>query len=456
MNMFLKSIPALLLCLSLMLAPALEARAQEEKVQYQNWEEVAEAMIIPLEQAVSDYAGGAAREDCRDLVNKAYFGFYEKEGFERNVKARISGKRASRVEYKFATIKGDILAGKDAGAVASEIQTLISWLREDARKLDDLSKAQVAKQDAPQQGAQQGAVADASSQGAGAATTPPPAGQPQGGGGDAGWGSFVAALTILLREGFEAILVIAAIAAYLRRSGNIKAIRVVYLSSVAAVVVSFLTAIALQKLFTVSGQNQEILEGATMLLATVVLFFVSNWMFSKAEGEAWKNYIEGKVQSAVVSGSSFALGSAAFLAVFREGAETILFYQSILVEAGARTDMVLYGFLLGCVGLAAIFVIIRHGTMRLPIKPFFFGTSILMFIMSIAFAGGGIKELQEGDVIGVTMLDFVPTIDILGIYPTVQTLVPQGVMLALAILSIVWIKGKSRAAVKEAREAAAA
>jgi high-affinity iron transporter len=210
-----------------------------------------------------------------------------------------------------------------------------------------------------------------------------------------------------------------------------------------------LAAIAFQKLYasqTESGQNQEILEGATMLLATVVLFGVSNWMFSKAEAEAWKSYLEGKVKAAVTKGSAFALAFTAFLAVFREGAETILFYQGLLIRDGSSHSMIWAGFLVGCVGLAIIFIIIRKGTIYLPIKPFFIGTSILMFIMSFAFLGGGIKELQEGDAIGVTPITSIPipTIDILGIYPIVQTLYPQIALVLLAIASIFYIHRKNK------------
>ena len=207
-----------------------------------------------------------------------------------------------------------------------------------------------------------------------------------------------------------------------------------------------MAAYALQYVFQVSGANQEILEGAAMLLAVVVLFFVSNWMVSKAEAEAWKQYIEGKVQSAVETGSAFALCAAAFLAVFREGAETILFYQALLAETSTYQNMIWTGFGVGCVALVAIFLLVRYGSLVIPIKPFFMGTSILMYIMSVAFAGGGVKELQEADVISVTPVGFVQSIDILGIYPTLETLIPQAVLLALAIGSIIHYRAKGRRA----------
>jgi high-affinity iron transporter len=174
-------------------------------------------------------------------------------------------------------------------------------------------------------------------------------------------------------------------------------------------------------------------------------------MVSKAEAEAWRGYIEGKVRSAVETGSSFALGAAAFLAVFREGAETILFYQALLAETAAHSRMVWGGFAAGCAALVVIFILVRYGSMAIPVRAFFMGTSVLMYIMSIAFAGGGVKELQEADVIGVTPVSFVEAVDILGIYPTVETLLPQAALLVLAVLSFVYYRKKARA--KRAAEA---
>ncbi|MDR1085399.1 MAG: FTR1 family iron permease [Deltaproteobacteria bacterium] len=421
-----------------LLSGLLKARAAE----FVSWSEVAQAMEGPLNKAYESYAAQKP-EESRDFVNEAYFQYYEKEGFERNVKSRISGKRASTVEYKFGRIKTKIKNGDPAEEIRSEIDILIAWLKEDGLALDG-PKAQTAA-------AQTGTETAPADSGSAAQVTPVQS--PEAGVTSHGWAMMVAALGTLLREGFEAILVIAAIAAYLKRSGNEKSINVVYKSAVGALAASVAAAIGLQYLFDLSGQNQEILEGFTMLLATVVLFMVSNWMFSKAEAESWKRYIESKVQSAVSSGSALALGAAAFLAVFREGAETILFYQGILNEAGPERAMVWVGFAVGCVGLVIIFMIIRHGTMKLPLKPFFLGTSILMFIMAISFAGGGIKELQEGDALGVTEWAFMPTIDILGVYPTMETTVPQIVLLALTVFSIWFIRRKTRLPQKAAATA---
>ncbi|MDR1916693.1 MAG: FTR1 family iron permease [Synergistaceae bacterium] len=434
---------------------------------YSSWNEIVDQMHIALDNAGDAYEKGDA-DAGKNFVNDAYFGYYEKEGVERTVMSFISGKRATTVEYQFSVIKGKMTQGAPVGEVRDALDNLKTMLREDANILDgsedpaDSSWSDIVDQmyialdnagDAYARGdadAGKGFVdevrdaldtlktvlsEDATGEGGSRSA--------QGAGST---GLFMASLLIILREGFEAILVIAAIAAYLIRSGNANQTRVVYGSGIAALVASGIAAVAMQSLFEISGTaNQEILEGAAMLLAVVVLFFVSNWMVSKAEAEAWKHYIEGKVQSAVETGSSFALGAAAFLAVFREGAETILFYQALLGRVEGSSSMVWLGFLVGCAALVVIFALVRYGSLAIPIKPFFMGTSILMYIMSIAFAGGGVKELQEAGVIGVTMLNFEP-IDILGIYPTIETLAPQIVLLLLAVVSIFHYRAKARRA----------
>jgi high-affinity iron transporter len=356
-------------------------------------------MHVALDNAYDAYSKNDA-DAGKNHVNDAYFGYYEKEGVERAVLSYISGKRAAVVEYQFSAVKRLMTEGAPLDDVRASLDSLKTMLREDANALD---------------GTEQSAG-----------------------------GVFAASLLIILREGFEAILVIAAIAAYLTRSGNLRQTRIVYMSGVGALVASALAAVAIQYIFEVSGANQEILEGAAMLLAVVVLFFVSNWMIAKAEAEAWKQYIEDKVQTAIETGSSFALGAAAFLAVFREGAETILFYQALLADAEGFSRMIWLGFVVGCVALVFIFLLVRYGSLVIPIKPFFFGTSILMYIMSVAFAGGGVKELQEADVISVTPVNFVESIDILGIYPTVETLLPQIVLLLLAIASVIYYRARGR------------
>ena len=166
-------------------------------------------------------------------------------------------------------------------------------------------------------------------------------------------------------------------------------------------------------------------------------------MISKAEADTWNKYIDDQVKMSAETGSVLTLAFTAFLAVFREGAEVILFYQPLL-SGGDNRNMVWGGFGLGCVVLVFVFLAIRFLTVKLPIRPFFLGTSILMFVMSISFLGSGIKELIEGDVIDMTspdwlqaLIPFNDTLDVLGIYPVLETLIPQLILVLITIMIFV-------------------
>jgi high-affinity iron transporter len=366
-----------------------------------SWTKTAEEMAAVLEKAQTLYGSGDSK-GAKDQVDVAYFQFYEKVGFEKIVMSRISGARAAQVEYQFSAIKKAINGQAPREEVDAELDTLAGWLREDAAQLDGREES--------------------------AALV------------------FMGSLLIIVREGFEAILIVGAIIAYLLKSGNKKRTRPVYWGSVIALGVSVIMAWILNQITSVTGgQNQEIVEGATMLLAVVVLFYVSNWMVSKAEAEAWSGYIESKVQSSITRGSMFSLAFAAFLAVFREGAETILFYQALLASTQSYINMIWLGLGIGVIILVVIYILIRVLSIRLPLKPFFLGTSVLLFVMSITFVGNGVKELQEGNVVGVTPVSGVASVDILGIYPTMETLIPQAVLLALTVAAFVIQLRRSKA-----------
>ena len=251
--------------------------------------------------------------------------------------------------------------------------------------------------------------------------------------------TFLAAFGIIVREGLEAILVIAAIIAYLVKSGNGKSLKNVYIGAVAGIAASFIAAAVLawaKRAFVGAGLAQEVIEGITALIAVCVLFYVSNWMISKAEAASWSRYIDGKVQSSVEQGSAFALAFTAFLSVFREGAEVVLFYQPMLSEG--NPGMVWAGFGAGCVLLVFVYLAITKLSIKLPIKVFFTATSILMAIMCVSFLGSGIKELAEGNVFDLALrVPGIPendAIQVLGIYPYLETLLPQ---LVLSIVLLV-------------------
>ncbi len=271
---------------------------------------------------------------------------------------------------------------------------------------------------------------------------------------NANWLTALGSFGIIVREGLEAILVIAAIIAYLVKSGNGKSLRQVYIGAIAGIVASFLAAAALyflKKAFSQAGMAQEIIEGVTALIAVCVLFYVSNWMISKSEAAAWTGYINDKVRSGVEKRSAFTLAFTAFLSVFREGAEVVLFYQPMMSGEEGSVGMVLAGFAAGCVVLVGVYLAITKLSIKLPIKLFFTATSILMAIMCVAFLGSGIKELSEGGLFECTLrVTGIPendVVQVLGIYPFLETLVPQLILSVILLITFMMAHYRQKIAV---------
>ena len=258
---------------------------------------------------------------------------------------------------------------------------------------------------------------------------------------------FIQSLVIILREGLEAILIVGALIAFLVKAGATERKRDIHIGVGAAVVMSLLTAVLLETVFVLSASHREALEGATMIVAVGVLFYVSYWLLSKMEADKWTAFVKQRLAVAVTGGSAFALASAAFLAVYREGFETVLFYKALFVEGGALTDTFLPvtgGIVVGGVALTFVYVAINRWGVRLPLKPFFGATSAFLYYMAFVFAGKGIAELQEGRLIPTTILLGWPRLPALGIYPTAESMLAQGVMALLAAIALFWIFGVAR------------
>jgi high-affinity iron transporter len=251
---------------------------------------------------------------------------------------------------------------------------------------------------------------------------------------------FVQSFVIMLREGLEAILIVGALMTFLAKMGASDRRRHVHGGILAAIVASLLTALALETVFHLSAAHQEALEGATMVVATVVLFYVSYWLLSKMEVVKWTRFVKSKVQDAVTHGSALALGTAAFLAVYREGFETVLFYKALFISAGpgAAAAPVLAGMLAGFILLVGVYVAMNRFGVRLPLKPFFAVTSAFLYYMALVFAGTGIAELQEGGFVSLTPVAGVPRVPAIGLHPTVETLTAQGLLVVLALVALVW------------------
>ena len=251
---------------------------------------------------------------------------------------------------------------------------------------------------------------------------------------------FLQSFVILLREGLEAILLVGALMTFLVKMGAAHRKRDINIGVGAAVAASLLTAFALETIFHLSPANREALEGATMIIATVVLFYVSYWLLSKMEVVKWNHFVKSKVQDALTSGSGLALASAAFLAVYREGFETVLFYKALFLAGGstAATMPILGGILLGTLVMVAVYVAISRFGLRLPLKPFFGVTSAFLYYMAFVFGGKGVAELQEGGYLPTTIIDGAPRVPALGIYPTLESLLVQGLLLALLLVALAW------------------
>ena len=234
------------------------------------------------------------------------------------------------------------------------------------------------------------------------------------------------------------LLVVGALMAFLAKTGARRRRRDIHVGVAAAIGASLLTAVLLETIFQISLTRQETLEGAVMLVATAMLFYVSYWLLSKMEVAKWNRFVKGRVQDAVSSGSALALASVAFLAVYREGFETVLFYKALFLAGASSALPVFLGMIVGGVLLGVVYFAINRYGVKIPLKPFFGITSAFLYYMAFVFAGKGIAELQEGSVIGTTVLPWAPRVPALGIYPTLESLALQGVLVLLLVVGLLW------------------
>jgi high-affinity iron transporter len=249
------------------------------------------------------------------------------------------------------------------------------------------------------------------------------------------WEAFFQSLLIILREGFEAILVIGAVVAFLIKMGHRERLRSIWLGIVLGLVASLATAVVLKTLLAAMPASREIVEAVTMLIAVVVLFSVSYWLISKVEAAKWQKFIRVKVTAALDHGGGKALALVAFLAVYREGAETALFYQALFNEGPNVGLPLALGIIVGFALLAVIFTLFYRYGVKIPLRPFFTVTSILLYYMAFVFMGKGIRELQEGNIMRITVIPGGPHLDAMGIYPSVETLTAQGVLVLLLLFA---------------------
>ena len=255
---------------------------------------------------------------------------------------------------------------------------------------------------------------------------------------------FVSALVILLREGLEALLVVAAIVAFLVKAGRRDALPYVHMGWVSAVVLGLLTWAAATELVEISGANREVIEGVTALFASAMLLYVGYWLHDKSSARAWQGFIKDRVGTALADGTLWAMALVSFLAVYREMFETVLFYQALWVQAGDAGQGAFFGGAAAAVvALAAAGWAIFRFSVRLPLGPFFAAMSILMCVLAVVLAGKGVAALQEAGVIGADLVD-APALPWLGVFPTWQTLGAQALVLAVVLGSYLLVRWRAR------------
>ncbi len=371
------------------------------------WARVASSITKKISEANTSYAAGdgdAAYAAAKD----AYLAHYEADGLEKATISYLGQARVTQLEAIFNKLRQ---AAKDKSLTPAEYRSTADQLSADvtadAKKIDQMTSRS-----------------------------------------ELGWSGFLASFLVLLREGAEALLVVAAVVTYAMKAGRRDQLVGIVVGVIGALAISAGLALLFSRLAAsaTSGQSQELLEGVTGLLAVAMLIWVSNWILSKSSGRRWEEYIERTASRGTASGGVLALASVAFLAVLREGAETILFFSPIIAGAKTSGDHVKIWLGIGSavLVLAILFTLVWVFGVRLPMKQFFKWTSVLLGILAVTIAGGAVKEFQDAAVVPAHEFGtgVIPQISWLGLYPNAETLLAQlVVVIVLVILVILQIRG---------------
>jgi len=247
--------------------------------------------------------------------------------------------------------------------------------------------------------------------------------------------AFVASLTVLAREGFEAVLIVLALSGLLVRAGRRDGLRYVHAGWMSALGAGIATWVAARHVIEISGAHREVIEGASSLIAAAILFYVSYWLIAKVSSRRWQSFLQTRIHSALRGGSLWTLAAIAFVAVYREVFETILFFEAILTQAGPTgLRAVVAGVLAGGLLLAALAVGAFRFGLRMPVRRFFVLSSALLYALAVVLAGQGVAALQEAGKLPITRVPFV-RIDWLGIHPTLESLGLQALLLVAALVA---------------------
>jgi high-affinity iron transporter len=247
--------------------------------------------------------------------------------------------------------------------------------------------------------------------------------------------TFIGAATILLREGLEALLIVVAMIAFLRKAERMEVMPYVHAGWTGALGAGFLTWVVATWLIGISGASRELTEGFGSVFAAVVLLSIGIWMHGKSQAGQWQRYIKERMATALSGRSAWFLFGLAFIVVYREVFETILFYAALWTPGSGAA--LLGGAATACVALAIIAWALLRYSRILPIAKFFNYSSWLMAILTVVLAGKGIAALQEAGIVGIRPLAGVPRFELIGLFPTVQSVAAQ-VLMILAVIAGFW------------------
>jgi high-affinity iron transporter len=258
--------------------------------------------------------------------------------------------------------------------------------------------------------------------------------------------AFVGGFLILFREGIEAALLIAALLGILARMKQPRATRWVHYGWLAAIAAGAGTYAAAQGLVRIGAEQREILEGALSLFAAAILFYVSYWLIAKSDVQRWMGFLKSKLQSSVGSRRGlWAIAGIAFVAVYREVFETVLFYQAMLLDARGHEAAIAGGAVVAAIALvAAVYAIFRLGR-RLPLTPFFLVSSVLLCLLAAVLGGKGVHSLQAAGVLPWMPAPF-PHVDWLGLYPDGLSVIVQGAITAALVGAAIYELSRRRRA----------
>lgn len=265
-------------------------------------------------------------------------------------------------------------------------------------------------------------------------------------------GAFVQSAGILLREGLEAMLVIAALAAYLDKVGSRHRVGALYAGAGIAIIASVVAAL-LFEVFN-NGVHSDVIEGVIILFAAALMLYVSGWLLLRQNPRAWQNFLKRRAEEALAKETTFAVAFLAFFAVFREGAETVLFIHALAQTEGGWSLALIGGLSAAACALAILFFVINIVARRLPLRPVFIATSAFLFAMAIVFVGQAIQEFQEQQLISYTEFRESKLLSAIGLNPTLEAVSVQVMVLLFAVATFLILEYRARSVARSGVTAA--